>query len=169
MVLKTALNLVFFTLSFIVFDAALHAQSDVEIQYLKQYNKNIRKPRINGVYIPKDLNDVYKELNELSSPNALQKFKLGEEQVVAKKLALGLGRWMFVNWNFYEGSRISHFLKTKYKITHPEDMSEFLIVCFHRYLNNKEIKEDDLAKSIVAKRVKMLVEKKIIVDPNLKK
>ncbi len=135
--------------------------------YMEQYKKNIRKPRINGVYIPKNLDDVYKELSELSSENALNKFKLGEEDIVAKKLALGLGRWIFVNWNFYEGSRISHYLKTQYGLSHPEDMSEFIIRCFHRHLNNKNIDDKRIADKIIGARLRLLIKKKIISKKNI--
>lgn len=153
------------TLTILFLGSTITAQtSEFEKSFNATYSKNIKKPRINGTYIPKNLDDVYKEINELSSPNALHRFKLGEEAVVSKKLALGLGRWMYVNWNFYEGSRISHLLKTKYNISHPEDMSEFLITCYHRHLNKKTIHEKELATKIVDARIALLVKSKIIKE-----
>jgi len=115
-----------------------------EAEYEKQYNRNIRKSRINGVYIPKDINDAIVQLKKLSSSSSLAKFKNAPENKVAKKLHFGIGNWMIVNWNFYEGSRFSDYLK-KMGVGHPDDMADFMIVTFHRYLNNKELNSKKLA------------------------
>jgi hypothetical protein len=49
---------------------------------------------------------------------------------------------MIVNWGFYEGSRLSHFLKEA-GLEHPDDMARALVVCFHRSLNGLDIRFDD--------------------------
>ncbi|WP_235296883.1 DUF6794 domain-containing protein [Portibacter marinus] len=109
-----------------------------EKSFEERYERNIKKSRINGVYIPKDLDEAMSELLALSSKEALEKFKNGEEVVVAKKLHFGLGRWMIYNWNFYEGSRFSHFLSQK-GITHPDDQAQLVIVSLHRKLNGRDL------------------------------
>ena len=45
---------------------------------------------------------------------------------------------MIVNWGFYEGSRLSHFLRGA-GLQHPDDMARVILVCFHRHLNQKEL------------------------------
>jgi hypothetical protein len=107
------------------------------------YQANITKTRINGVYIPKDLEDAYEEFLDLSPAEALEKFKTAPEEVVAKKLHFGIGRWMIINWSFYEGSRLSHSLRLM-GLLHPDDMADFLIIYFHRRLNEKPPKIDAL-------------------------
>jgi hypothetical protein len=112
-----------------------------EVSFEERYERNIKKSRINGVYIPKDLEEAMTELVALSTEEAIAKFKAGEEELVARRLHFGLGRWMIYNWNFYEGSRFSHYLKEK-GINHPDDQARFVIVSLHRKLNNKDIDEE---------------------------
>jgi hypothetical protein len=128
-----------FNLFIIIFFSITFAQSQdyKEIQRIQDsiFQSNIRKTRINGVYIPKNLTEAFTELSALSSDNALLKFKNAPEEIVAKKLHFGLGRWMQVNWNFDEGSRLSKIL-IDYGITHPDDMVNFMLRSYHRNLNN---------------------------------
>lgn len=112
-----------------------------------EYQKNIKKSRINGVYIPKNLDDAFIELNQLSSPEAIKKFKAASEEVVAKKLHFGLGRWIVYNWNFYRGSRYSYYL-SQLGISNPDDMATFTIVSFHRHLNKRPQEIDKRVKDI---------------------
>lgn len=102
------------------------------------YQINIRKTRINGVYIPKTLEEALAELQALSDQPALTKIAVGDEEDVARGLHFGLGRWIRYNWNLEQGSRIGHLLRTKYSIYHPEDQSDALIRILHRELNNKD-------------------------------
>lgn len=137
--------------------------SNTAKEYEKQYERNIRKSRINGVYIPKDLNDAIEELIKLSPPESLNKFKTVSEDVVAQKLHFGLGRWMIVNWNFYDGSRLSHYLKS-IGVGHPDDMADFLIVSLHRHLNDKDLKTEELAAKIKKKNIEEVKKRRKVID-----
>jgi hypothetical protein len=106
------------------------------------YAVRITKEEINGVYIPVDVADAFDELKRLSSPVDLEKFRKAPEDLIRSKLHFGLGKWMIVNWGFYEGSRLSHFLKEA-GLEHPDDMARALVVCFHRSLNGLDIRFDD--------------------------
>ena len=130
------------------------AQKSQSIDFEKQYESRIKKSKINGIYIPYDLGDCFVQLNKLISREAKGQFKAAPEQVVAKKLHYSLGRWIWHNWGFYGGSRLSVYLN-KVGIDHPEDMSTFLIITYHRYLNKKPIKVKELAEEIRAKRDKL--------------
>jgi hypothetical protein len=114
----------------------LSAQTEEELEYQKEYEQRILLSHINDIYIPKDVEDAFIELNRLSDSTSVKRFKLGDEQTVSRKLHFGLGKWMIVNWGFYDGSRLSHHLKGL-GIHHPDDMANFLIVGFHRHLNSK--------------------------------
>ncbi len=103
-----------------------------------RYARNIKKSRINGVYIPKNLDEAMMEIQALSSKEALKKFQYGNEDLVCKRLHFGLGRWMIYNWNLYEGSRFSHYLKEQ-GLSHPDDQAQLVIVSLHRQLNKKEV------------------------------
>lgn len=105
-----------------------------EKDFQKRYEKNIKKTRINGVYIPKDLEDAYKELADLSGAASVAKFKSAPEEVIARKLHFGLGRWISINWNLEEGSRYEKYLRDL-GLVKVDDMMQFTIVSWHRHLN----------------------------------
>jgi len=110
--------------------------------FQKQYEKNIRKSRINGVYIPADLEEAFEELGTLAEDGAVDKFKSAPEEVITRKLHFGLGRWISVNWNLEEGSRYEYYLRN-IGLVKVDDMVQFTIVSWHRSLHGKplEIKE----------------------------
>lgn len=153
------------------FPAALISQADEPVKSpgdtttMRQiYERNITRATIQGVYIPFDLYDAVKRLEALSPEESLEKFRNAPEEGIDRKLHFGLGRWMIVNWNFYEGSRLSHYLR-QMGITYPEDMANFLIVCFHRYINGKDLDAKNLAQKYIEARRSDLLERKKIVDP----
>jgi hypothetical protein len=106
------------------------------------YNSNIKKTKLYGVYIPKDLDDAFLELNRLSPPEAIEKLKTTDEVTMAKRLHFGLGKWISHNWNLTEGSRFSHYLKGL-GLEFTDDMINFTLVSYHRFLMKKpqELKE----------------------------
>lgn len=122
----------------------LSGQDDFENDFNKAYEENIQKKRINDVYIPKDVFDAIEELNRLSGDGGRDKLVQASEQLVRERLLFGLGRWMIVNWHFYEGSRLSHYLKNM-GISHPDHMAEFLIVSYYRYLRKEPLELEQRA------------------------
>ncbi len=107
-----------------------------EQEYDSLYAINIRMSKINGVYIPRDLEEAHSQVMKLSPSESLRKFAAAPEKEVSEKLHFGIGRWMIINWNFYEGSRLSHYLKQK-GLLHPDDMAQFILRTLHRKMNNK--------------------------------
>lgn len=108
--------------------------AQTEAEYEAEYAKRIRLEMIDGVYIPKDLDEAFAELDRLADPAGIEKFKAAPEEQVRHKLHFGLGRWILVNWGLEDGSRYSHYLREK-GITVPDDMVRFTIVAWHRYLH----------------------------------
>lgn len=125
--------------------------------YEETYKRNIKKSRINGVYIPKDLNEAFLELDALSPEGAKVKFTNAPEEVIATKLHFGLGRWISVFWNFEEGSRYVEYLRDL-GLTDPDHMIQFTIVSYHRYKNNRALKVDEQVAHYKAEREKFLQE-----------
>lgn len=115
------------------------------------YKSNIKKSRLYGVYIPKDMNEAFTELDRLSPKESLVKIKAANESIIAKKLHFGLGRWMSYNWNFDEGSRFSHYLKGL-GLYNSDEMIDFMLVSYHRYLNKKELEVEKRVKEYHTKR-----------------
>lgn len=118
----------------------------------KQYQENIKKARIDGIYIPVDEEDAMNEIKALSPPKGLDSYRsLDDEYEAAKKIHFGLGRWINVNWSFTTGSRMSHYLKEK-GLVHPDDMVTYLLVVLHRTLNEKSDKYDDVIEKLSKER-----------------
>lgn len=111
-------------------------QTKAELE--KAYDKRIKLEYINDVYIPKDLTDAFIQLNKLIDEPSRKKFKEVSEDEAAHKLHFSLGRWIAVNWGFYEGSRLSKFI-SGLGIDNPDDMSRFVIISYHRNLNRKPL------------------------------
>ena len=120
----------------------IEAQDEIERAYNEQYEHNIALDYINNIYIPIDVNDALEQMDKLSDEEGRSRLLEADENLAAERLVYGLGKWMIVNWNFYEGSRLSHHLKT-FGVTHPDDMAKFLIVSYHRHLRKVplELKE----------------------------
>ena len=123
---------------------------DTEEEYLREYELNIKKTHLAGVYIPASIDEAMAELKDLTDEATLQKFAEAPINKVAEKLHFGIGRWMIVNWQFYTGSRISHLMKEKGIMT-PDAMAQFLIRNFHAYLNNEVLNEEELIKKVNAR------------------
>ncbi len=115
------------------------------------YNENIKKSRLYGVYIPRDIDDAMSKLMELTTEEGRQPLKTIDEETMSKKLYFGLGRWMEYNWNFEEGSRISHYLRQK-GLTYTEDMTRCMLRLFHRHVLKQPLKTDELIQILVEER-----------------
>lgn len=100
------------------------------------YQKRIKRTRINSVYIPKDLYDSFTQLDRLMDGPTRKQFKSLTEEEAGKKFYLIM--WMCNNWGFYEGSRLSHYIR-QLGITNPEHMAHFVITAYHRQLNELDL------------------------------
>ena len=145
--MKSIQKLIF---SISLFSICLMCAAQTPEEFEANYAKRIRLEQINGVYIPVDLEDAFSELNRLSDPSGIAKFKMAPEASIANS-HFGLQQWVQFNWGLDEGSRLSHHLKSK-GISVPDDMSRVIILMYHRYLNQQPLKLEQEVVSI-AKRM----------------
>lgn len=120
-------------------------------QYEQQYQKRIKMDSIDGIYIPKDMDEVYAQLNVKIDAKSKAKFMHTSEDTISKFAVKSLGSWMIHNWGFFEGSRLGEFLRTK-GVYHPEDQASFLVISYYRYLNNLPQDEENRIKAFQVKR-----------------
>ena len=106
--------------------------------YEKEYQDRVRRSEINGVYIPKDINDCFAQLDKLISPESQEKFKKMGEDAAVHKLYFSLGRWMWINWSMLDGSRLTRYFGD-YGMQNAEDMTTLIIRSYHRKLMNRDI------------------------------
>ena len=100
---------------------------------------------INGVYIPKDLDDCFKQINSFWNDSTKIQVKNWKEDEFAGNAHFGFGMWMRNNWRLWGGSRLSKYFNDL-GIYHPDDMSGIILDSYHRHLNNKEIKLEEQVK-----------------------
>ncbi len=124
-----------------------------EAEFQQQYQDRIRKEVLNGVYIPKNLEDAMLELDKRISVEARAKFKELPEAEVCSVMHNRLGQWMILNWGFYGGSRLSNYLRSA-GVTFPDDMADFLILAYHRRQNGKPVGIKELATDFRDRRKK---------------
>ena len=84
--------------------------AETESEFDKAYAWRIRQENLDGVYIPKDLTEAFLELNRLTEKSSREKYRNAPEEEATHRLFFSLGRWIILNWGFYEGSRLSHSL-----------------------------------------------------------
>ena len=120
------------------------------------------KSEIDGVYIPKNLEDAITEVNGFYSDSLKTEVKKLSENEFIGQYHMGTGLYMRNNWGLWSGSRLSRYFKRK-GIKHPDDMSGIVLRSFHRKLNGKNIEfKNQVAKSKAywkeAKKIGKLVE-----------
>lgn len=126
------------------------AQAD-DLSPEERYEWRLKQSKLNDIYIPKDLNDVFSQLDQLIDEPSKAKFSSATEEIVKDKLHFSLGKWMMVNWGFYEGSRLTAYLNNIH-LYHPDDMARFLMVSYHRNLNQQPLNVKAQVESLTAKR-----------------
>ena len=143
---------------FLSFPCLAQNKKDILKKQEQAYQKRIKKERLFGVYIPKDLGDAFAQLNRLISKESKAKFKKANETIAVRKLHFSFGRWMIYNWSFYEGSRFSDYLR-KLGIYDPDDMARFVMTTYHRNLNKKPLNVKALIEDIQANRAAIKAKK----------
>lgn len=89
------------------------------------------------VYVPKDLNECFVELEKMLHPDLVKKIKSGtEDDLIGYHFNLGL--WMRNNWGLWGNSRLAQYLR-RMGVSHPDNMSGFILVSFWRHLNNQPV------------------------------
>lgn len=100
---------------------------------------------IGGVYIPKDIEDCFKQIDSFWNDSTKVKIKQWTEEEFSGRAHHGFGMWMRNNWQLWGGSRLSKYFNDL-GIYHPDDMSGIILDSYHRYLLGKEIKLEEQIK-----------------------
>ncbi len=149
-------------ITFIAISVPSFSQNDLDKKMVSKdslYNANIKKSKLYGVYIPRDVDDALNKLMELTDEDARKKLTKITEEEAARKLHYGIGRWMSYNWNFDEGSRFSHYLREK-GLYYSEDMMRYMIILFHRKISKKTLNEVELMNQLIERRNKIMEEER---------
>jgi hypothetical protein len=96
------------------------------------------KSEIDGVYIPKNIEDAISQFDEFYSDSLKTEVKKLSEDDFVGQYHMGTGLYIRNNWGLWSGSRLSRYFNRK-GIKHPDDMSGIILTSFHRQLNGKNI------------------------------
>lgn len=102
----------------------------------REYQLRIEMDSINGVYIPKDIEDCCVQLDKIINEKDKEYIKGLSVEDLINDLHFGLGIWIGDIWGLWGGSRLQQYFFDK-KIDHPKDMSGEILRAYHNWLNKK--------------------------------
>jgi len=111
--------------------------SDIETKWYLEYANRFSLDTIQGVYIPKDINECIVHFEKRWSDSLKLVVKKKQESKFVSDAHLAVGMWMRNNWWLWKGSRLSNYFNDL-GVNHPDDMSSIILTCYHRYLNGKQ-------------------------------
>ncbi|WMX13552.1 MULTISPECIES: DUF6794 domain-containing protein [unclassified Aureispira] len=103
------------------------------------YQIRIQQSELDGMYIPRDLYDVFNELDKLMDDDAKQTFMAYSDAEVDRKTHGSLGVWLEHKWSLSEGSRLSEYFR-KMRVPHYDYMIGIIITSYHRHLHGRDLK-----------------------------
>ena len=108
------------------------------IKQREQISKNLAAEKIGDVYIPKNLEECFIELDRnLTEIDKKEMMDLPNRDEMIK-YHRGLGMWIRNNWGLWGGSRLQAYFTSR-GIRHPEDMSSVVLFYYYDWLKgNKE-------------------------------
>lgn len=108
-----------------------------------------------AVYIPRDLDDCFSELNKMLSKEDVARMKAGPEDEITSyyfsssngnvEVVERLNRWLYDRWQLYTASRLGKWFEER-GLHDSSDMAEIICASFWRHLNNKPIQLEEQIK-----------------------
>jgi hypothetical protein len=110
----------------------------IEYKWEQEDSVRFTTDSLRGQYIPKDLEDCFKQIDSFWSDSIKNEIKQWTEDQFIGRAHMGFGMWMRNNWQLWGGSRLSSYFG-EMGIYHPDDMSGIILTSYHRYLNGQDI------------------------------
>ena len=102
----------------------------------EEHKRRLVADTINGVYIPRDLEDCFHTLDSILSVKSIRTIKAFDSRDDMVELHFGLGMWLRNNWGLWGGSRLQVYL-LDHGIKHPDDMSCVILKYYYDYLHGQ--------------------------------
>ena len=117
--------------------AARREKAQEKAEYRKELAKRMTLEKINGIYIPKNLEECFTELDKL-----LKEVDKKEMQALSKREEMiryhhGLGTALRNNWGLWSGSPLLKYFTDK-GIRHPDEMSSVILYYYYDWLNGQK-------------------------------
>ena len=123
----------------------LRPYQTIENKWAKEDSVRFTTDSLRGVYIPKDLDDCFKQIDSFLNDSTKLQVKQWTENEFSARAHHGFGMWMRNNWQLWGGSRLSKYFNDM-GVYHPDDMSGIILDSYHRYLTGKDIKLEEQIK-----------------------
>ncbi len=88
------------------------------------------------VYVPRDLEDCFTELDRLLTDELQTRLKTGEVRTWQMHMTTGL--WIRNNWGLWQGSRLSRYFNGL-GVYHPDDISSIILYSYVRHLRDEYV------------------------------
>jgi len=131
------------TLLFLLIGLAAYGQAQTELSPQEEFERRTRQQTLGVHYIPSDLIDAMKTLDEITPEDSKEEYAMQTEDYVVERLFFSFGRWLAINWGMYDGSRFSRFMQNL-GVDQPDGQKEFVMRAYHRHLNGKDLDVRDL-------------------------
>ncbi|GAA4172227.1 DUF6794 domain-containing protein [Sphingobacterium ginsenosidimutans] len=103
----------------------------------KEIKQRMSADTIAGIYIPKNLEDCFVQIDSFWDDSTKNKVREMTESEFTAGAHFGFGMWMRNNWGLWGGSRLSVYFN-KQGIRHPDDMSGIILTSYYRKLKGKD-------------------------------
>jgi hypothetical protein len=121
-----------------------YAQADSAARSAEHRRRvNLVADSIQGVYIPRNLQESFTQLDRLLPDTIKQRLRHPDPSYGLGDFHMGLGRWMRNNWQLWGGSRLQQYLESL-GVEHPDNMSGVILATYSDYLNGQPLDEQAL-------------------------
>ena len=98
------------------------------------YQLRLVADSIDGVYIPRNLEESFHVLDTMLSAKNIQLIRSLPERDAMSQFHFGLGMWLRNNWGLWGGSRLQQYFLQR-GVEHPDNMSGILLEYYYDYLH----------------------------------
>ncbi|MBX7240236.1 MAG: hypothetical protein K1X92_00710 [Bacteroidia bacterium] len=116
----------------------LQPEIEVVLQQQKFSKMHIAADSIEGIYIPRNLEDCFSQLDYYWDDTVKTGILMVTEEEFVGNMHIGTGMWLRNSWKLWSGSRLTEYFNYL-GIHHPDDMSAIILASYHRYLSKKPV------------------------------
>ncbi|HMI02980.1 MAG TPA: DUF6794 domain-containing protein [Pedobacter sp.] len=125
------------------FRKPLDSAAELQITAKKlEFARRLTLDSINHVYIPRNMEDCFTELDKMLKPETVSEIKAMKRPGQMGIYHHGMGMWIRNNWGLWSGSRLSAYLKER-GFSDPDGMSGIIFNYYYTWFKgNKEAYKD---------------------------
>jgi hypothetical protein len=135
--MKNKISLISFLCIIILISGVINSSTQVK-DTSEAYTDYSTQDTLNGVYIPKDIEDCFRQLDSFWSDSLKSELKKMSLNEFLSQAHFGIGMWLRNNWGLWVGSRLSKYFYS-FNYSHPDDISSIILELYYRQLKGEDI------------------------------